>query len=141
MRVSALAYSPYENFTDLPLVDFMISTDARIYYPEHIWSNPFPLKASASVSIQPGERLLISTGLFFAIPLGYAGFVTIAPELAGQGLLCVNAPGLIDCQYRGEIKVIMQNCDSDDSLTIDRGIQLGVMAIRPTASLEMEHLT
>ena len=107
--------------------------------PEHMWSNPFPLKASAPASMRPGERLLIPTGLFFAIPIGYAGFVTIAPELAHQGLLCVNAPGLIDCQYRGEIRVIMQNCDSGP-LTIDRGVQLGIMAIRPTVSLEMEHL-
>ena len=135
-----MEYSPYKNFTDSPSIDFMISGDARRYYPEHIWSNPFPLKAAMSVSIQPGERLLIPTGLFFAIPIGYAGFVTIAPELANQGLLCVNAPGLIDCQYRGEIRVIMQNCATSGSLTISRGVQLGIMAIRPTTSLEMEFL-
>ncbi len=133
-----MIYSSNEGYNDSSQVDFFISNDARVYYPTHIWTNPFPLKATTSTIVRPGERCLIPTGLFFAISVSFAGFVTIASSLADQGFLCVNAPGLIDCQYRGEIKVILQNCNSATPLTIHQGEEIAHMSIRSTISIEME---
>ena len=70
------------------------------------------LRASESLTLQPFERALVPTGLAIALPEGYAGFVLPRSGLAiKNGITVVNAPGLIDSNYRGELKVILQNTD------------------------------
>lgn len=80
-----------------------------------------------------GGRALIPTGLAIALPLGYGGFVLPRSGLAAKfGVTVVNAPGLIDSGYRGEIKVALVNTDPDSDYTVkvgDRVAQLVVMAV------------
>src|SRR5690348_13696904 len=70
------------------------------------------LYARASVTLAPGARAAIDTGLAIALPPGYAGFVVPRSGLAlRHGLSLVNTPGLIDAGYRGEIRVVLINHD------------------------------
>jgi dUTP pyrophosphatase len=98
------------------------------------------LFAAQDVTLAPFERALVPTGVAVAIPDGYAGFVQPRSGLALRaGLGLVNAPGLIDAHYRGEIKVIAINLDPVTPIEIRRGdkvAQLVVQAVervRPTA--------
>src|ERR1044071_9222335 len=72
----------------------------------------FDLHSRIDRVIEPGERAVIPTGLALAIPRGYAGLVLPRSGLAArQGIALVNAPGLIDSGYRGEVAVIILNTD------------------------------
>lgn len=97
------------------------------------------LRAAENVVLKPFERKLVSCGIAMAIPRGYAGFVLPRSGLAAKhGISIVNAPGLIDSDYRGEIKAILVNLDPETPFEIshgDRIAQLVIMAI-PTVSLE-----
>ena len=92
------------------------------------------LRANADVVIEPYQRVLIPTGLAIAIPDGYAGFVQPRSGMAlKQGLSIANTPGLIDAHYRGELKVIAVNLDSEKAIRIERGERIAqlVMPCRP----------
>lgn len=95
--------------------------------------------------LKPFERALISTGIALAIPKGYAGFVLPRSGSAlKHGLSLVNAPGLIDSNYRGEIKVIAINLDPKRSLTIyknDRVAQLVIMQAPAVRLLACDELS
>ena len=81
------------------------------------------LRASleAPLVLQPGERQLVATGLFLEIPPGYEGQVRPRSGLAiRQGITCLNTPGTIDSDYRGEIKIILINL-SDAEQVIQPG--------------------
>jgi dUTP pyrophosphatase len=74
------------------------------------------------VTLAPGERAVLPTGLAIALPDGYAAFVHPRSGLAARaGLGLVNAPGTVDSGYRGEIKVIVINHDTSQPLTLRRG--------------------
>ncbi|OLC14251.1 MAG: deoxyuridine 5'-triphosphate nucleotidohydrolase [Candidatus Rokubacteria bacterium 13_1_40CM_69_27] len=87
---------------DLPLPTYQREEDAGL-----------DLCAAASVTLAPGARALVPTGIAVAIPPGYAGFVLPRSGLALQrGVTVLNAPGLIDPGYRGEVKVLLINHDA-----------------------------
>lgn len=89
----------------------------------------FDLAADAPFSIRPNERVLVGTGVSCAIPDGHVGLVCPRSGLAlKQGVTVLNAPGIIDSSYRGELKVILYNSDtcSHDFLAGDRIAQLVV---------------
>lgn len=70
-----------------------------------------------SVSLQPLERTLIPTGLFIELPAGYEAQVRPRSGLAiKQGITCLNSPGTIDADYRGEIKVILINLSQEEQV-------------------------
>ena len=96
------------------------------------------------MTLAPGERATIGTGLAVAIPEGYAGFVQPRSGLASShGLTIVNSPGLIDAGYRGEIKVVLLNTDRERELVVERGMriaQLVVLAVPPLSLREVEEL-
>ena len=96
------------------------------------------------VTIQPGQRVMIPTGLAIALPDGYAGFVQPRSGLAiKQGLSIVNTPGLIDAHYRGELKVILINLDPSNNIQINKGDRIAQLVIQevPTVNLvEVEEL-
>lgn len=102
------------------------------------------LVAAADVTLKPGERALVPTGLAVAIPEGYAGYVQPRSGLAiKQGLGLLNSPGLIDSGYRGEIKIIVINLDPSDPIHIGRGekiAQLVVLAIPGVEIAEVDEL-
>ncbi len=101
------------------------------------------LYAASDVCLEPGERSLVSTGLAVAIPEGFAGLITPRSGLAVRsGLGIINAPGLVDSGYRGEIKVILVNFGSErvDIRRGDRIAQLIVVAVETQEFVEVEDL-
>ena len=101
------------------------------------------LRASEAVTLESGERRLVPTGLAVAIPEGHAGFVLPRSGLAMQkGVTVLNAPGLIDSGYRGELKVLLINHGAD-AAGIERGERIAQLVIQPTAQarlVEVERL-
>lgn len=97
------------------------------------------LRANESVDIAPFERVLIPTGLAISIPDGYAGFVQPRSGMAlKRGLTIANTPGLIDARYRGELKVIAVNLDSQQTIHIERGERIAQLVIQ---QVPVVHLT
>ncbi len=101
------------------------------------------LTASEHVTVAPGGRVVVPTGLAIAIPEGYAGFVLPRSGLAiKHGVTVINAPGLIDSGYRGELRVGLVN-HGDHSFTIepgDRIAQLVIMAVQTPVFFEVADL-
>ncbi len=86
-----------------------------------------------------GGRGLVPTGISIAIPMGYGGFVLPRSGMAlKHGISVVNAPGLIDAAYRGEIKVILVNTDPDTDYTIERGDRVAQLVIQAVAHVEWQ---
>ncbi len=78
-----------------------------------------------------GGRLLMPTGIAIAIPQGYAGFVLPRSGLAlKHGISVVNAPGLIDSAYRGEIKVVLLNTDPTVAYRVHRGDRVAQLLLQ-----------
>ncbi|MDD4819554.1 MAG: dUTP diphosphatase [Flavobacteriales bacterium] len=83
----------------------------------------------ATVVLRPMERALIKTGLFIALPEGYEAQVRPRSGLAlKKGITCINSPGTIDADYRGEIGVILANMSNED-FTINDGDRIAQMVI------------
>jgi dUTP pyrophosphatase len=95
----------------------------------------------ASLLILPGGRALVPTGLAVAIPEGYEGQVRIRSGLAhDSGLLVVNAPGTIDSDYRGEIRIIVANLGSEP-VTLERGERIAQLIFAPVARARFEKVS
>ena len=95
------------------------------------------LLAAEDASLEPGERAAIPTGIAVAIPEGHAGFVHARSGRAlKEGLALVNAPGLIDSGYRGEIKVIVVNLDPRSAIDIRRGDKIAQLVVQPVATVD-----
>ncbi len=89
------------------------------------------LRANEDAFLAPHERRLVSTGLAIAIPEGYAGFVQPRSGLALKaGLSMANTPGLVDSQYRGELKVICVNLDDSEPIEIHKGDRIAQLVIQ-----------
>ena len=103
------------------------------------------LTSCERVVLEPGARALVPTGVAVAIPEGHAGLVVPRSGLAAEhGLSIVNAPGLIDSGYRGELLVILHNTDRARGFTVEPGMriaQLVVVAVPQIRLLEVEELT
>jgi dUTP pyrophosphatase len=101
------------------------------------------LYAAESVTIEPGGRALVPTGIALAIPAGHAGFVLPRSGLAlRHGLTLLNTPGLIDAGYRGEVKVLLINHDRA-AATVTRGdriAQLVIQRVEPAEPVEVDEL-
>jgi dUTP pyrophosphatase len=86
----------------------------------------------------PGERAVVGTGLAVAIPDGYAGFVQPRSGLAARhGISVVNAPGLIDSGYRGEIRVVLLNTDRAEPFVVEPGMRVAQLVVLPVPELEL----
>lgn len=84
---------------------------------------------STPIVLEPMERQLIPTGLFMALPVGYEAQIRPRSGLAFKhGITCLNAPGTIDADYRGEIKVLLINL-SKEAFTIENGERIAQMVI------------
>ncbi len=98
------------------------------------------LRANEEAALQPGERILVGTGLRMAIPAGFEGQVRPRSGLAlRQGLGCVNSPGTIDSDFRGEVKVLLINWGSE-IVQIARGDRIAQLVIAPVARAEWEQV-
>ena len=90
------------------------------------------LATAVDVVIEPGQRVLVPTGVSIALPDGYAGFVHPRSGLAARsGLTIVNAPGTVDAGYRGEIKVCLLNTDRETAVDIKRGDRIAQLVPAP----------
>ncbi|MEA2509773.1 MAG: dUTP pyrophosphatase [Actinomycetota bacterium] len=97
------------------------------------------LCAAEEVTLKPGERAVVGTGVAVAIPDGCAGFVHARSGRAlREGLALVNAPGLIDSGYRGEIKVVVVNLDNSEALEIRRGEKIAQLVVQPVERVNLE---
>lgn len=102
------------------------------------------LCTTVDVTLAPGERALVPTGLAIALPNGYAAFVHPRSGLAARlGLSIVNAPGTVDAGYRGEVGVLLINTDTHAEVVLHRGdriAQLVVQRVERAAFVEVDQL-
>ena len=96
----------------------------------------YDLAARVEVRLEPGgDRALVPTGLAVAIPPGHAGLVLPRSGLAlRHGVTCLNTPGLIDSQYRGELKVLLVNTDRTRAYTVHPGDRIAQLIVTAVAS-------
>lgn len=119
VRIVRLPHNP-----DLPLPAYETAQaagmDLRAAVPE-----------AAPLVLRPGSRAAVPTGLAFALPEGFEGQVRPRSGLAARhGVTCLNTPGTIDADYRGEVKVILVNLGEED-VTIRRGDRIAQLVIAP----------
>lgn len=89
------------------------------------------------LTIQPGERALVPTGIAIALPSGFAAFAHPRSGLAIKyGVSMVNAPGTIDAGYRGELQIILINHDLNESFVIKRGDRIAQLVFQRVESAE-----
>lgn len=112
-----------------------VATDEAMPRYAHPGDAGADLRAASDVTLQPGERTLVGTGVSLAIPEGYVGLVTPRSGLAAKaGLSIVNAPGVIDSGYRGEILVCLINLDPERPVTLRAGDRMAQLLIMPFVS-------
>ncbi|MEP6465378.1 MAG: dUTP diphosphatase [Parafilimonas sp.] len=107
---------------------------------ETIGSSGMDLRADLQepVKLAPMQRALISTGLFIELPLGYEAQIRPRSGLAiKHGITCLNSPGTIDSDYRGEIKIVLINL-SNEIFTIEHGERIAQMVIQTVTKAEWE---
>lgn len=97
----------------------------------------FDLVAAEDVTLRPGQRATVPTGLAVAIPEGFAGFVLPrSGHAARHGVGVVNSPGLVDSGYRGEVKVLLVNHGSDE-VHFERGERIAQLMITPVPVVDL----
>jgi dUTP pyrophosphatase len=95
------------------------------------------LHACEAAHIGPGERWSVGTGIAVEIPEGHAGLVLPRSGLAREhGIALVNAPGLIDAGYRGEVRVLLLNTDPAEIFRVAPGDRIAQLVIAPVAEVE-----
>ena len=95
------------------------------------------LYSSEPCRLEPGARASVGTGVAVQIPEGHAGLVLPRSGWAAKhGISLVNAPGLIDAGYRGEVRVLLLNTDRDDAFEISEGDRIAQLLVVPFASLD-----
>jgi dUTP pyrophosphatase len=115
----------------------VLHPDATLPVYAHVGDAGCDLVAVESRTIAPGGgRVMVPTGLAVAIPEGHGGFVLPRSGLAAKhGVTCINAPGLIDAGYRGEVMVALVNLDPTNEYEVKKGdriAQLVVLPVPPT---------
>jgi len=96
------------------------------------------LAACESVTLGPGQRAVVGTGIAVEIPDGYAGFVQPRSGLASRhGIGVVNSPGLIDSGYRGEIRIVLLNTDLHLPFIVEPGMRIAQLVVAPVASVRL----
>jgi dUTP pyrophosphatase len=104
----------------------------------------YDLRALEGVTLAPGRRATVRTGIAIELPAGHAGLVLPRSGLAARhGIALVNAPGLIDAGYRGELKVLLLNTDRGATFEVtpgDRIAQLVVVAVATPEIVEADAL-
>lgn len=111
---------------ELPLPDYATADSAGL---------DLLAAVDSDVTLAPGARTLVPTGLVIALPSGYEAQVRPRSGLAlKHGVTVLNSPGTIDADYRGEVKVILANLGAEDFL-ISRGMRIAQMVVAPVTRL------
>jgi dUTP pyrophosphatase len=112
--------------------------DARLPAQAYEGDAGLDLVACDSLTLAPGERGVVPTGIAIEIPAGYAGFVQPRSGLAARhGIAVVNSPGLIDSGYRGEIRVVLLNTDGGEAFEVEPGMRIAQLVVAPVASVRL----
>lgn len=112
--------------------------DAVVPARAYVGDAGLDLAACERVELGPGERAVVGTGLAVAIPDGYAGFVQPRSGLAARhGITIVNAPGLIDSGYRGEVQVVLLNTDGAETFAVEPGMRIAQLVVLAVPELEL----
>jgi dUTP pyrophosphatase len=121
---------------DIPIVQ--LDPDLPLPAYAHVGDAGLDLRSRIDVVIPPaGGRVLVPTGVAIAIPEGHAGWVLPRSGLALEhGIALVNAPGLIDAAYRGELKVILLNTDPHRDFVVHRGDRIAQLVIQRFATVQ-----
>jgi dUTP pyrophosphatase len=99
----------------------------------------YDLHAAEPVTLGPGERAVVPTGIAVAIPDGHAGLVLPRSGLAVRhGIALVNAPGLIDSGYRGELRVLLLNTDRENPFDVEPGDRIAQLVLVKVEGPELE---
>jgi dUTP pyrophosphatase len=115
----------------------LLAEEARLPSRAHDGDAGLDLYASEAATIEPGARASVGTGVAVEIPPGHAGLVLPRSGLAARhGIALVNAPGLIDAGYRGEIRVLLLNTDRAEQFDIGPGDRIAQLLITPLAEVE-----
>ncbi len=108
----------------------LLSETARLPSRAHEDDAAYDLHADAALALAPGERAAVPTGIALALPAGTSGLVLPRSGLAARhGITVLNAPGLIDPGYRGEVMVILLNTDPAEPFAIERGDRIAQLLI------------
>src|ERR1700751_1354793 len=100
----------------------LLSATARLPARAHEDDAAFDLHADETMQLAPGARAAVPPGVALPLPAGTAGLVLPRSGLAARhGVTVLNAPGLIDPGYRGEVKVILLNTDAQEPFAVERG--------------------
>ena len=118
--------------------------DAVVPTRAHPGDAGLDLVAVSRLELAPGERGIVDTGVAVAVPDGHAGFLLRRSGLAANhGVTVLNAPGLIDSGYRGELKVILLNTDREKTFVVEPGERVAQLVVLPIGlfePLEVEQL-
>jgi dUTP pyrophosphatase len=107
----------------------------------HAGDAGYDLHAAEPVTLGPGERAVVGTGIALAIPAGHAGLVLPRSGLAFKhGIALVNAPGLIDSGYRGELRVLLLNTDRESPFDVEPGDRIAQLVVVRVEALQLEEL-
>jgi dUTP pyrophosphatase len=112
--------------------------DPRAILPQrqHPGDAGLDLCALEAQTIGPGERAKVSTGIAIELPPGHAGWVVPRSGLAARhGIAIVNAPGLIDEGYRGEVAVLLLNTDREAPFEVEAGQRIAQLVVAPVATM------
>ena len=115
-----------------------LRADAHVPQPAYDGDAGVDLAACDRITLGPGERAVVPTGIAVEIPEGYAGFVQPRSGLAaGHGIGVVNSPGLIDAGYRGEIRVVLINTDREEPFVVEPGMRIAQLVVAPVAAVRL----
>jgi dUTP pyrophosphatase len=117
--------------TDLDIAVVRLDPDLPLPSYAHPGDAGADLHTTVDITLGPGERAMVPTGLSIALPDGYVALVHPRSGLAARhGLSIVNSPGTVDAGYRGEIKVMLINHDPTESVTLARGDRIAQLVVQ-----------
>jgi dUTP pyrophosphatase len=118
-----------------------LSEAARPPAPAHPGDAGYDLHAAEAVRLEPGTRASVGTGVAVEIPDGHAGLVLPRSGLAARhGIALVNAPGLIDSGYRGEVRVLLLNTDREEPFDVSVGDRIAQLVLVAHAAPELDEV-
>ena len=126
-----------ELIIDIEILPHANGLELPAYQTEGAAGMDLPAAINEDISLAQHERIAVPTGLKIAIPAGYE--VQIRPRsglVFKYGLSVANAPGTIDCDYRGEVKILLINLGSEP-VSITRGMRIAQMVVAPVSQAEL----
>lgn len=126
---------------DTPLRIVRLDPDLPVPSRAHPSDAGLDLHCAEDVTLAPGERALVGTGVAVALPVGTVGLVHPRSGLAWKkGISIVNAPGTVDADYRGEVKVCLINLDPAVPATINRGDRIAQFLVQEVSLCSVEEV-